>query len=129
MFFVIPMKVKWLAWLTWGLFALVLISGQFHQKLEVVAAISTLFIFFGRDVFGKVKAQIRSNEFKKQRQREDEEPLHTCTVCGRTNISDPDLAFRYDDGYAFCEEHIDLSDQYISVEDKPLDEETEPEKK
>lgn len=118
-FFVIPVKVKWLAWIAWAFIALSLLLGFPHTKLAAAAGALTLFIFFGRDVFGEVKAHIRSNEFKKQRQREAAEPLHTCTVCGRTDISNPELAFRYDDGYAFCEDHIHLSDQYISIEDTP----------
>ena len=36
--------------------------------------------------------------------------LHRCTVCGRTDISDPDLEFRYCSRckgyYCYCQDHI-----------------------
>ncbi|MGB0371248.1 MAG: hypothetical protein ACPGN3_07825 [Opitutales bacterium] len=124
-FFVIPVKVKWLAWFTWGLFALTLIIGPISQKLEVLAAIAPLVLFFGKDLFGEVKAQVRSNQWKKKRAAEAAEPMHTCTVCGRTDISNPELAFRYDDGYAFCEDHIHMSEEYISMKDKTPEEDIE----
>jgi hypothetical protein len=33
--------------------------------------------------------------------------FYTCAVCGRTDVSDPDLHFRVgEDGREFCEEHL-----------------------
>ncbi|MEM7671919.1 MAG: hypothetical protein AAF212_01130 [Verrucomicrobiota bacterium] len=124
-FFVIPVKVKWLAWLNWGIFAYVLIAGPSFQKLEVLAAVALLGLFFGRDVFGEVKAQARSNQWKKKRAAEAEVPMHTCVICGRTNISHPDLAFRYDGGYAFCEDHIHMSEEFLAQKRNELEAETE----
>lgn len=124
-FFVIPVKVKWLAWLNWGLFVFILIAGATHQKVEALAAIALLGLFFGRDVFGEVKAQARSNQWKKKRAAEAEQPLHTCVICGRSDRSHPDLAFRYDCGYAFCEDHIDQSEEYIAKQAEKSAEEEE----
>lgn len=112
--FIIPVKVKWLAWFTWGLFAFTLFVGPFSQKLEVLAAIAPLALFFGRDLFGSVQAQVRSQKWKRQKAAEAAQPMHTCVVCGKTDISHPDELFRYDGGYAFCEEHIDESEKYLS---------------
>lgn len=36
--------------------------------------------------------------------------IHKCAICGRTEVSDPDLEFRYcskcDSGYEFCQDHL-----------------------
>ena len=116
-FFVIPVKVKWLAWLTWGIFALVLVAGPLGQKLEVLAATLTLGLFFGRELFGEIKAQKRANDWKKTKAQEAAQPMHVCAICSRTEISNPELGFRYDGGYAFCEEHIHLSEEFIAKQD------------
>ena len=113
-FFIIPVKVKWLAWFTWGLFALTLIAGPLSQKLEVIAAVLVLALFFGKDLFSEIKAQKRASDWKKKKAAEAEEPLHTCVICGRSDISNPELSFRYDGGYCFCEDHIDQSEEYIA---------------
>ena len=111
-FFIIPVKVKWLAWLAWGFFAISLIGGDLSTQLEVIAASLTLFIFFGRQLVSGVRASARARSWRNERQAYAEAPLHTCVICGRTDKSHPELDFRYDRGVAFCEDHLDQADAY-----------------
>lgn len=50
----------------------------------------------------------RRKEFRQAVQKADEEPLHRCQVCGRTEQTAPDLEFRVSgvDGEEYCTEHL-----------------------
>jgi len=133
LFFIIPVK----AWI-FALIDLVLtfydvISGIpfFPYNLFPLVAIANYLLFFGKDVsnvipqswrinikrfFGKKTDQTKAKTIPFSRAYETptakpKEPFtHRCTVCGRTDISDPDLEFRYCSrcqGYhCYCIDHI-----------------------
>ncbi|WOO42856.1 hypothetical protein [Rubellicoccus peritrichatus] len=110
LFFVLPVKVKWLAWLTWGILALTFITGSLATKLVVVAACVNLLLFFGKSLFTSVKATQRRKAFERERAVEAEEPFHRCVICGLTDKDDPDMDFVYDSGNGYCEKHAYLVD-------------------
>ncbi len=45
-FFIIPMKVKYLAWFTWGVTALAFIRGGLTTQVEILASLANYFLFF-----------------------------------------------------------------------------------
>ena len=128
LFFFIPVKVKWLAWIDAAFFALAvvqsLLSGSLlGALLPVIAILNFLLFFWDRiaDEFsyrrGRSRHQIshQTIQFKsavrQQRKREQEQGYrHKCTVCGRTDTDCPELEFRYCSrcaGYhCFCQDHI-----------------------
>ena len=125
--FMIPIKIKWLAYLDAGLF-LYDIFGQmdkFPLNLLPAVAILNFFIFCGSGLVESISRKINrgraysSNtiDFKKaarhhSRQQKEEQVnyRHKCAVCGRTDTEYPNLEFRYCSrcaGYhCFCEDHI-----------------------
>lgn len=120
-FFIIPVKVKWLAWIDAALFAgsilLYLIRGQFLLALIPVVAILNYFLFFAGDfsaLFRRVryKASPQTINFKKaqKKARETKGYLHKCAVCGITDADDPNMEFRYcskcNGYYCYCMNHI-----------------------
>lgn len=105
-FFILPVKVKWLAWLTWVYFAYIVIAAPLPFKLLVLGATVNLGLFFGKGVFGNIKARQRRVSFEKKRVAEAEEPFHTCAVCGLTDKDDPDMDFVYEDGKGYCRDHV-----------------------
>lgn len=107
--FIIPVKIKWLALLTWIGYAYEIIVGTGQSRLLVLASISNFLLFFGRDIYWRMKtgknrmaAQAREHSGKK-------EAFHTCAVCGITDLSHPAMEFRYCPecgGQGYCAAHI-----------------------
>ncbi len=104
--FFFPVKMKWVGWFTWAMFALTLLTGPIPLKLIVVSAVVNLVLFFGKDVFGSFKARQRRKSYEKKRAAEEAEPFHTCAVCGLTDKDDPDMDFVYEDGKGYCSKHV-----------------------
>lgn len=113
LFFILPVKIKWLALITWVFYALQFFGGGVAAKLTVLAATGNFFLFFGREIVER----IRTGRERVQRQAKQERirqemagPMHTCSVCGRTSDSDPELGFRYrtegDKEVCYCEDHL-----------------------
>ena len=128
LFFFIPIKIKWLAYLNAAYFALGVISylmvGNILLALVPIIAILNYFIFCGDMLLDSISSlRRRSNrrrnsnvvDFKKaakQAYSETQNKGYTrkCAVCGRTDTDYPNLEFRYCsrcEGYhCFCEDHI-----------------------
>ncbi len=108
-FFILPVKIKWLALLTWIGYAFSLLFGSWHTRLFVLASIGNYFLFFGKDIalrmrYGGRKMASQARDIAKSR-----EPFHRCESCGKTDLSHPDMEFRYCPecgGLGYCMEHI-----------------------
>ncbi len=105
-FFILPVKVKWLAMLTLVMFGFELVTGHLIIKIVVLAGIGNYFLFFWKDMIDAakgMKAQ-RANRARAEAQKVSEsEPFHTCSVCGLTDLDDADMHFAYSDGKGYCE--------------------------
>ena len=106
----IPVKVKWLAWLSGVLLVLQFLINGWDYRLALLTAFANYFLFFGREIFQEA-AQRREVHTRRTRyeaaQRPEEEALHRCTVCGRTEHQAPELEFRVaKDGHEYCLEHL-----------------------
>lgn len=125
LFFIIPIKVKWLAYLDAALFLWSILSnligGYVLYAMLPVVAILNYFIFFWQDfryLFARAKRRASPNvvNFKKaqkEAQKKAKETggyLHKCAVCGITDADNPNMEFRYcskcDGYYCYCMDHI-----------------------
>ena len=110
LFFVLPVKIRYLALLTWLVFGWTMIFGQWSERLAVLASVLNFLLFFGNDIFWRIRSNKRKMEqgFAQLRQRNT--PLHRCTVCGVTERDDRSLEFRFcskcDGAYEYCEIHL-----------------------
>ncbi len=117
LFFVIPIKVKWLGILYGVIIGYQVISyltmRQFAFALATVAGITNFLIFFlmTRN-YKKVspKQQYRRAKFKKEVRINNGVTRHKCAVCGRTELDDENLEFRFcskcQGNYEYCMEHL-----------------------
>ncbi|MEE0415997.1 MAG: hypothetical protein DBY10_05470 [Clostridiales bacterium] len=125
LFFIIPVKVKWLAyldaaWLLYGVVSL-LLKGAYISALLPVLAILNYLIFFGDSLIEALRGRgqrvqhrysRQTIHFKKAAKEAQQKTgyLHKCCVCGRTDADYPDLEFRYCSkcaGYrCYCMDHI-----------------------
>ena len=122
---IIPIKVKWLAWLdvlffVWSIGSY-LLDGQWAMALAPVIAILNYLIFFWEDLaralnLGREKVRHRTSaqtiNFKKAQKEVQQRKgyLHKCAVCGITDADDPNMEFRYcskcNGYYCYCMRHI-----------------------
>jgi hypothetical protein len=108
-FFIIPVKIKWLALLTWIGYAYELLVGSGQTRLLVLASISNFLLFFGKDILWRMKTGSRRMTEQVRGYSEKKEPFHKCTICGITDLSHPQMEFRYCSecgGLGYCKEHI-----------------------
>lgn len=120
-YFILPIKMKWLAILEGALYAVQVIrcaaAGLWGQALLPVVALLNLFVFFSPAFYRKAdqfrahnrKEAVQFRKAVKEQQRQ-KGYNHKCEVCGRTDTEYPNLQFRYCSkcsGYhCFCEDHI-----------------------
>ena len=124
LYFIIPIKMKWMS-----IFYLVvigysvvnaIIAGAFYAAVPIIASLLNFFIFFmmTRNMSRFNPKDIhRRAEFKRQAtpprtQYRDGTPIarHRCAVCGRTEITNPELEFRFcskcNGNYEYCSDHL-----------------------
>lgn len=66
LFFILPVKVKYLGWLNWALLGLTVITQPLPHKLAVAAAVLNYFIFFGPDIYRKIRLRRRVQTNRKK---------------------------------------------------------------
>lgn len=59
LFFVIPVKAKYMAYISWALLAFQFIVNPFAIKVCIFASLLNFFLFFGDEVFGGVKSYFK----------------------------------------------------------------------
>jgi len=135
LFFIIPVKAWIFALIDLVMVVYGLIFNPFPYNLFSVISLANYFLFFGKDVLNVVPMSWRVNArrlFKKTKVQKADRPkvvpfpsagsyeatvatpkapyTHRCTICGRTDVTDPQLEFRYCSrckGYhCYCEDHI-----------------------
>ncbi len=133
LFFIIPVKAWVFALVYLVLVLSSLISDPFPYNLFSVISLANYFLFFGKDVLNVIPLSWRANARRLMRRKKSGRQgkakvipfagsyeastatvkapyTHRCTVCGRTDISDPDLDFRYCSRckgyYCYCQDHI-----------------------
>lgn len=109
-FFILPVKVKWLAWFSAALLAAGFVTGTNSYRMALIAALANYFIFFGpatvRVLRDRQQIAGRHRRFVAA-SRPEEEALHRCAVCGATEHTDVNLEFRVArDGEEYCLAHL-----------------------
>lgn len=134
LFFIIPVKVKYLALLDGVFFGYTILQafmpayggspyiGVIYQARAIAAAVSLLnFVIFyalSRNMKAYSPKQVRrrkkfQKEIRNARVNPDAAKVgakHRCVVCGRTELDDPNLEFRYcskcNGAYEYCQDHL-----------------------
>jgi hypothetical protein len=94
-FFILPVKVKWLALLTWAAYVYEFAVGDWMTRATIVASVLNFFLFFGVDVFQTMKLGRRRMVRKIVSIQAEDEAINRCIVCGATERTNPKLEFRY----------------------------------
>lgn len=128
-FFLIPVKVKYLALISGGLYVFIVIQniayGNFLGTITIIVSMANFLIFFFANKNYKrfsPREFERKAKFRQQMRKGMNAGHHTsvhghsvvarhkCFVCGKTEHDDEDLEFRFcsrcDGNYEYCMEHL-----------------------
>jgi hypothetical protein len=106
---VVPVKVKWLAFLSLAPLLLTFLMGSFSTKAALLVSFLNYFVFFGPDLYARLRQRTATGirRRKLESKSSTDETLHRCTVCKRTERDNPELDFRVArDGQEYCTEHL-----------------------
>ena len=70
LFFILPVKVKWIAYLDWIYFAFSLIFGTMSTRIAAIASLINFFIFFGEDFINYINYQKKYGATRRNFKRE-----------------------------------------------------------
>lgn len=115
--FIIPLKIKWLGYLYGALLAYDILSnviaGNYAMAIAItVAAANFLVFFFNSRNYQRVSPKQRKRRTAYRREVHEAKGItrHKCAVCGRTELDDENLEFRFcskcDGNYEYCMEHL-----------------------
>ncbi|HZP59427.1 MAG TPA: rhomboid family intramembrane serine protease [Opitutaceae bacterium] len=123
-FLILPVKIKWLALLTWAAYAVSFALGTWNTRCQILAATGNFFLFFGRDIFLSARMHRRRMATETRRfglSSREPEARHRCRICGKTELTHPQLDFRYCSKCAgeqcYCSEHI-FNHEHVLTDEK-----------
>ena len=112
-FFVLPVQIKWLALLAWVAYVWRFVQGNASDRLAIAAALTNFLLFMGRDLWVAVRQGQRRLQTGAQRrvtERVGPQVRHRCTICSKTDLTDPQMDFRYcskcTGDQCYCPDHI-----------------------
>lgn len=126
-FFILPIKIKYLAWLNWFYIGYTILFQPFLAlKVAAATAILNYLIFFGREIQTNTihRRQIHQNRRRFLDQiKPFDAPMHKCVICHRTERDDPKLEFRYcakcAGDYEYCMDHLHTHQHIQAGEAQP----------
>jgi membrane associated rhomboid family serine protease len=111
-FFFFPVKIKYLA-IVYAIFLLLnILASPVIGLVTILGSVLNFILFFGRDIIKGMKFNRKS--YFNHKSFEAKKPklivLHRCTICGRTEMDDKNLDFRYcvdcDGDHEYCMDHL-----------------------
>ena len=116
LYFILPIKMKWMALVYVVLAGYDFLDGGIGIRVAIGASLLNFVIFFlstrNFKRFGP-REQARKAKFKKQSRPHmtyTNGAHHRCAVCGRTELDDPCLEFRFcskcNGNYEYCQDHL-----------------------
>ena len=119
--FILPVKVKYLAWIQAAFYLFTFAMGDPSQKLMVAAALGNYLIFFGDVLLNRGTGFHRRLNWQTKVAGEQNKPRHVCVICGIDSNRDRDMDFRYcskcDGAPAYCEEHLKNHEHIVKTAD------------
>lgn len=121
LFFIIPIKIKYLALFDVAYLTYYMIVGNWLTRVQIICSLAATILFFlmtrkhsFNNAYQSAKNRRRGQEFKKamgQGQAKNASGArHKCYICGQTELTNPDLEFRYcskcNGNYEYCQNHL-----------------------
>ena len=110
---IIPIKAKWLGILEGVFLAINFVFGGIVTRVAIFVSLMNFLLFFlGTRRYHKYspKQMKRKNSYIREVRTSSNMTRHRCHVCGRSELDDPNLEFRYcskcEGNYEYCSEHL-----------------------
>ncbi len=127
LYFILPIRARWL-----GVFYAVLIALEFFTtngpgRVAIVLPLINVLIFYldTRHPVSSARQSRRRRDYTKKMQAgrgKPGMPKHRCAVCGRTELDDPNLEFRFCSKcagtYEYCQDHL-YTHVHVTADSKP----------
>lgn len=66
LFFILPIKIKYLAWVNWFFFAVSFLFGTMTTRVAILLSLVNYFLFFGKDIILSIKTRKEVRQRRKQ---------------------------------------------------------------
>ena len=113
LYFIIPIKMKWMAGIYAALIIYEMIISSWGGRVAIIASVLNFLIFFftTRNYRSVSPKEIhRKRTYHRQVQKPKGVTRHKCAICGRTELDDPNLEFRFcskcNGNYEYCQDHL-----------------------
>lgn len=130
LFFVLPIKAKWLAVAECAVYLYSFVFGPLSTRLEIIMSLANVIIFIlltrnnhkSNRRYAPSEIRRRQN-FKKEATKivTPGKARHRCAVCGRTEMDNPNLEFRYcskcEGDYEYCQDHL-YTHKHVTKDDE-----------
>ncbi|MFI3168562.1 MAG: Rhomboid family protein [Faecalibacterium sp.] len=64
LFFVLPVKVKWMGWISGGFCLLAFLLGGLGTKVNILCSMAGFLVFFGKDFWNAARAKVRRERWR-----------------------------------------------------------------
>lgn len=128
-YFVLPVKLKYLGYINLAFILYELIVSSVGNRIVILLSLVNFLIFFGPGLLRQFNSTARRQQYKNahrpkpradvKRRQAKRQPrngeviqvaFHCCEVCGRTEVDDPTLEFRYcskcEGRHEYCTDHL-----------------------
>ena len=121
LFFIIPIKAKYLGVIYLVMTLMSFFGGNVAVKVSIAVSLVNFAIFYftsaaqakdklSRSIISAIKKREKARSNVTRMKPESGGPRHRCAVCGRTELDDPNLEFRYCSKcageYEYCMDHL-----------------------
>lgn len=113
LYFIIPIKMKWMAIVYGALILYEIVTSGWSGRVAIIASILNFLIFFlSTRNYRRVspKEIHRKKSYRRQVRQPKGVTKHKCAICGRTELDDPNLEFRFcskcNGNYEYCQDHL-----------------------
>ncbi len=116
LYFIIPIKMKWMAYVYAIITVYQLLLAEWAGRVSIIMSLMNFLIFFvsTRDFRRISPKEIHRRQAFRAQVREPRPgsgiTKHKCAICGRTELDDPNMEFRFcskcDGNYEYCQDHL-----------------------
>ena len=132
LFFIIPIKAKYLGVIYLVMTLMSFFGGNVAVKVSIAVSLVNFAIFYftsaaqakdklSRSIISAIKKREKARSNVTRMKPESGAPRHRCAVCGRTELDDPNLEFRYCSKcageYEYCMDHL-YTHVHVGAENK-----------
>ena len=116
LFFVLPIKAKYLALFDGLYFVYGFLFGGMSQRIAIVMSLLNFIVYLFMSRGSRLnpkeirRKQVFHSQMREAQKTAEKIGRHRCAVCGRTEEDDPNLVFRYcskcEGDYEYCQDHL-----------------------